>query len=218
MPDAPSTFRRTPAARPPSAASCRDVTHLYRTLSGPVQALTAINVDIRPGEVTAIVGPSGSGKSTLLRILASLDRATQGRVTVDGADLEALSPRRRRDLRRRRIGLVYARPTDNLLPYLTAAEHLVLAAQLRGVAPAHEPARLLDVLGLAARADHRPVRLSGGEQQRLAFAAAIIGAPALVLADEPTAELDRTSAERLVAAVRDLAHSRLALVRPPPHP
>jgi putative ABC transport system ATP-binding protein len=179
-----------------------------------VPALKGVDVDVPTGQVTAIVGPSGSGKSTLLRILAALDRPTEGRVEVAGASLADLSRRVRRDLRRRHIGFVFARPADNLVPYLTAVEHLHLAVDLRGArarTDADEPMRLLAALGLDHRAAHRPVELSGGEQQRLALAAAVIGAPALVLADEPTAELDRASAQLLVDALHALAAGGAAL-------
>ncbi|MDQ1438447.1 MAG: putative transport system ATP-binding protein [Acidimicrobiaceae bacterium] len=196
---------------PERAASCRDTTRVYRSASGPVHALRGVDVDVVAGQVTAIVGPSGSGKSTLLRILAGLDRPTEGTVHVAGTALAGLSRRGRRALRRRHIGFVFARPADNLVPYLTAAEHLRLAAELRGVDVGDEPARLLRALGLDHRAGHRPVELSGGEQQRLALAAAVIGRPALVLADEPTAELDRASAAALVAGLHDLAGLGVAL-------
>ena len=194
----------------PSAAT-RNVSRVYRSATGPVHALKAVDVAVEPGQVTAVVGPSGSGKSTLLRILAALDRPTEGEVEVAGMALNDLSRRSRRGLRRRHIGFVFARPADNLVPYLTAVEHLRLAADLRGVEVGDEPQRLLEALGLEHRAGHRPAHLSGGEQQRLALAAAVIGAPALVLADEPTAELDRASAGRLIDALRALADTGAAL-------
>jgi ABC-type lipoprotein export system ATPase subunit len=184
------------------AAACRNVSRVYQ---GQVHALKKVSVGIPPGKVTAIVGPSGSGKSTLLRILAALDRPTEGEVEIAGASLAALSRRSRRDLRRRHIGFVFARPADNLVPYLTAVELVRLAADIRGVDVGGQPEELLDGLGLGHRKGHRPVELSGGEQQRLALAAAVVGDPALVLADEPTAELDRASARLLVEALHGLA-------------
>jgi ABC-type lipoprotein export system ATPase subunit len=190
------------------AATCTGLTRIYRSASGPVHALRNVTVAIDRGEVTAIVGPSGSGKSTLLRILAGLDRPTEGEVHVAGTALSTLSRRERRNLRREHVGFMFARPTDNLVPYLTAREHLRLAAELRGC---DWDTSLLDALGLDHRLDHRPVQLSGGEQQRLALAAAVVGAPALVLADEPTAELDRASAARLVDALHALAQQGVAL-------
>ena len=194
------------------SASCRDVVRVYRSASGPVRALKGVDADIPAGQVTAIVGPSGSGKTTLLRILAALDRPTEGEVQVAGASLEALSRRGRRALRRRHVGYVFARPSENLLDYLTARQLIVLAARLRGHAiDQWEPARLLAALGLEHRLDHRPVEMSGGEQQRLALAAAVVGGPALVLADEPTAELDQSSAQRLVASLHALAERGTAL-------
>jgi putative ABC transport system ATP-binding protein len=188
-----------------NAASCRNVTRVYRSASGPVHALKSVSVGLPPGKVTAIVGPSGSGKSTLLRILAALDRPTEGEVDIAGASLAVLSRRSRRDLRRRHIGFVFARPADNLVPYLTAIELVRLAADIRGVDAGDQPDALLDDLGLGHRKGHRPVEMSGGEQQRLALAAAVVGDPALVLADEPTAELDRASARLLVEALHGLA-------------
>ena len=197
------------------AASCPDVRRTFRLASGPVDALRGVTASFDRGAVTAIVGPSGSGKSTLLRILAGLDQPTAGQVAVEGRNLRDLSRRDRRTLRRRRVGFLFARPADNLLPYLTAIEHVRLAAELRAPradAEAGEARELLAALGLGHRADHRPAQLSGGEQQRLALATAVIGEPALVLADEPTAELDQGSAETLVAALAGLAGRGVALV------
>jgi len=193
------------------AAWCRGVDRVYRSAGDEgVYALRAVNCDIEMARLTAVVGPSGSGKTTLLRILAGLDRPTIGTVVIDGTDIAGLSPRARRRLRRRSLGFLFAKPNDNLLTYLTAAEHVRLAARLRGSdADAH---RLLDVVGLDQRADHRPSELSGGEQQRLALAAAVAGDPRLVVVDEPTAELDRASAAQLVAALRAFVERGLSMV------
>ncbi|HEV7887029.1 MAG TPA: ATP-binding cassette domain-containing protein [Acidimicrobiales bacterium] len=191
-----------------AGARCQGVTRVYRSASGPVLALHEVDAAVAPGQVTAVVGPSGSGKSTLLRIMAALDRPTEGDVQVAGHDLNALSRRARRTLRRRHIGFMLPRPADNLLPYLTAAEHVQLAADLRG-APMDDG--LLPSLGLDHRLHHRPLELSGGEQQRLALAAAVVGDPGLVLADEPTAELDQASAARLIDALRTIAGRGSAL-------
>jgi putative ABC transport system ATP-binding protein len=162
--------------------------------------------------VTAVVGPSGSGKSSLLRILACVDRPTAGSVRVGGVDVAALTARERRRVRRELVGYIFQRPADNLLPYLTARGHLELAARLRGRVGFGEVERLLAVLGLEHRAGHRPHQLSGGEQQRLAFAAAVIGGPALVVADEPTAELDSSAGERLLEAMLALRDRGSSLV------
>jgi putative ABC transport system ATP-binding protein len=133
-------------------------------------------------------------------------------VRVSGVDVAAMGPQGRRRVRRRLVGYVFQQPGDNLLPYLTTREQLELAAQIRGRQDAEEVERLLAALGLEHRAGHRPGQLSGGEQQRLAFAAAVIGGPALVVADEPTAELDSESGERLMQAVLGLRDQGTSLV------
>jgi putative ABC transport system ATP-binding protein len=161
--------------------------------------------------VSAVVGPSGSGKSSLLRILAGLDRPTAGQVQIGGMRLSGLPVARLRRVRRRLLGYVFQRPADNLIPYLTVAEHLRLAAGLRG-AREGDGGELLELLGLADRRRHLPRQLSGGEQQRLAFAKAVVGDPPVVVADEPTAELDRASGAALLAAVAALAARGTGLV------
>lgn len=202
--------RRCYVSRSEPAASCTGVIKVYRAESGEVHALKGIDAVIPSGSITAVVGPSGSGKSSLLRILATLDKPTAGHVTVAGRDLTRLSARQLRRLRHNRIGYVFQRPTHNLVPQLTALQHLAHAARLRRVRT--RPEALLDLLGLADRAHHRPAELSGGEQQRLAFAQAAIGDPALLVADEPTAELDRTNGRALLAAVTTLAQRGSAVV------
>jgi ABC-type lipoprotein export system ATPase subunit len=175
----------------------------YRLPTGVVTALGGVDLDVPAGRLTVVAGPSGSGKSTLLRLVALIERPTAGRVVVDGDDSRLLPARGRRRLRRNLVSYVYQRPTDNLIEYLPAAAHLVLAAQLRGATCA-DPVAVLDRVGLAHRADHLPFRLSGGEQQRLAFAAALSSGAALVVADEPTAQLDSASGAAVVAALRAL--------------
>ena len=197
----------------PSDVVCAGVVKEYATATGTVRALKGVDAAFPAGQVTAVVGPSGSGKSSLLRILACVDRPTAGSVRVGGVDVAALGARGRRRVRRRQVGYVFQQPGDNLLPYLTASEQLELAAQLRGHPQlGEEVERLLAALGLAHRAGHRPEQLSGGEQQRLAFAAAVIGGPALVVADEPTAELDTEAGERLMRAVLGLRDQGTSLV------
>src|SRR6478752_5783194 len=164
----------------PPAAVCEGLVRIYWSESGEVHALKGVDAVVPAGRLTAITGPSGSGKSSLLRILAAQDRPTAGRAEVAGQSLTGLSARRLRALRRRHIGYVFPRPPQNLLPHLTGREHLALAARFRGVpkaAAAAQAGELLDLLGIADRADHLPGRLSGGEQQRLAFAQAVIGRP-----------------------------------------
>ena len=196
----------------PSEVACAGLVKEYVTATGTVRALKGVDAVFPAGRVTAVVGPSGSGKSSLLRILACVDRPTAGSVRVGDLDVAALGARGRRRVRRRQIGYVFQRPSDNLLPYLTAREQLDLAARLRGGQRAGEAERLLAALGLEHRAGHRPEQLSGGEQQRLAFAAAVIGGPALVVADEPTAELDTEAGERLMRAVLGLRDQGTSLV------
>jgi putative ABC transport system ATP-binding protein len=196
----------------PSRVACAGLVKEYVTATGTVRALKGVDAVFPAGRVTAVVGPSGSGKSSLLRILACVDRPTAGSVRVGDLDVAALGARGRRRVRRRQVGYVFQRPSDNLLPYLTAREQLDLAGRLRGGQRAGEAGRLLAALGLEHRAGHRPEQLSGGEQQRLAFAAAVIGGPALVVADEPTAELDSEAGERLMRAVLGLREQGTSLV------
>ena len=195
------------------AAVCRDVVKTYRTATESVTALDGVTLAIPRSRVTVVVGPSGSGKSSLLRLLACIDRPDSGEVLVAGQRVDALGARARRGLRQRQVAYLFQRPGENLLPYLDAAGQVRLAAQLRGsrVADA-EVQGLLDRLGLGARADHRPAQLSGGEQQRLAVACGVVGDPALVVADEPTAELDTAAAERVLTAMEDLAAAGVGFV------
>lgn len=196
-----------------AAAACRDVHKVYRTLDEEVQALKGVDKDFPGGRITTIAGPSGSGKSSLLRILACVDRPDRGQVRIGDADVATLSARGRRALRRTAVGYVFQNPMDNLVEYLDTVEQLKLAARLRGVRPSQDDLdRLLGVLGLDHRRTHRPVHMSGGEQQRLAVACAVIGRPTIVVADEPTAELDSASADRVLEAVRDLRDEGVAFI------
>ncbi|MPZ26181.1 MAG: ATP-binding cassette domain-containing protein [Micromonosporaceae bacterium] len=178
-----------------------------------VPALRGVDLRLPAGSITALVGPSGSGKSTLLRLLACVDRPDSGQITIDGVEVAGLSRTRRVRLRRTRLGFLYQSPADNLLEYLTVREHLELGAALRGLS-ARDPQlpALLDRLGLADRADHRPRQLSGGEQQRTAIGFAAIGPPVLLVADEPTGQLDHTTADEVLAALRVLATTGMAVV------
>jgi ABC-type lipoprotein export system ATPase subunit len=204
---------RAPVATAEAAAVVRDVRKTYVIADEEVQALKGVDKEFPAGKVSTIVGPSGSGKSSLLRILACVDRPTSGSVRVGGQEVAELTVRKRRALRRAAVGYVFQNPVDNLVEYLRAAEQVQLAARLRGVRPDRsEIDRLLAVLGLTSRADHLPVQLSGGEQQRLSFACAVVGRPAIVVADEPTAELDSASADRVLEAVHDLRAEGVAFL------
>jgi putative ABC transport system ATP-binding protein len=194
------------------AASCSAVVKIYWSETGEVQALKGIDAAFETGAITAMVGPSGSGKSSLLRILACVDPPTAGQVRIGGADVSSMTPARRRRIRRERIGYVFQRPSDNLVPYLTVSQHMSLAGRLRGRDDRQASLDLLRVLGLGDRLDHRPEQLSGGEQQRLAFAGSVAGRPPLVLADEPTAELDAKTGAVLMERVTALADMGVAFV------
>jgi len=190
---------------PETRAVCEALTKTYAVAGGaPVTALQELAADFVAGELTVVAGPSGSGKSTLLRLLACLDRPDGGAVRIDGRDTTRMSSAARRRLRRRRIGYLFQQPSANRIDYLTAREHLLLAARLRGTGAA-DADRLLDAFGLDGRADHRPAQLSGGEQQRLGVAFAGIGDPALLVCDEPTAQLDHVAGARVIDALRRLA-------------
>jgi len=168
-----------------------------------VIALADVDAEVPAGAITVAAGPSGSGKSTLLRLVACLDAPTEGRLEVGGVTVTGLSARRLRALRRRTVSYVFQDPADNLISYLTVREQVELAAALRGAEPAQGMA-LLEEVGLGGRLDELPVALSGGEQQRVALVCGAVGAPALLVADEPTAELDRASAVLVLDAVQRL--------------
>jgi putative ABC transport system ATP-binding protein len=205
------TSAQEPADGP--AAVCRDVVKTYRTATESVTALDGVSLSIPRAQVTVVVGPSGSGKSSLLRLLACVDRPDAGEVRIAGRRVDALRARARRALRRRQVAYLFQRPGENLLPYLDAAGQVRLAAALRGARVTDDEIHdLLGRLGLDSRADHRPGQLSGGEQQRLAVACGVVGGPALVVADEPTAELDTAAAERVLTAMEDLAVSGVGFV------
>ena len=196
---------------PEPAARGRALDLVYRPASGAVPALVGVDVEVEGGRFTVISGPSGSGKSSLLRVLAGLEQPQAGSVELAGRDITRLRSRQRRWLRRRALGFVLQDPADNLVGHLRAVEQVELAARLRGVDASEAPA-LLDAVGLTDRRDALPAELSGGEQQRVAFAAGAIGRPTLLLADEPTAELDAESAAHLVSIMRGLVGLGTTLV------
>ncbi|WP_138421612.1 ABC transporter ATP-binding protein [Maritimibacter alexandrii] len=172
---------------------------------GEVSVLKGADIAIVPGEVVALVAPSGAGKSTLLHIAGLLDTPSAGRVAIGGEDVTDLGDRRRTALRRSKIGFIYQ--FHHLLPEFTAAENIILPQLANGAAQGTAKARaamLLDRVGVAHRASHRPAELSGGEQQRVAFCRALANAPELLLADEPTGNLDPETSDRVFGALMDL--------------
>ncbi len=176
-----------------------------------VSALTDAHLRVDSGDFLAIAGPSGSGKTTLLNLIGCIDRPTNGRVIVDGVDTTALSEARRSALRQEKIGFVFQ--TFNLIPVFTAAENVEFPLLLQGLSGDERRRRVEEALasvGLAERAKQRPDLLSGGERQRVAVARAIVHRPALVLADEPTANLDTRNATQLIDLMKDL-NRRLGL-------
>lgn len=186
----------------PAVAECTNLLRVYRAASGEVQALRGVDVSVRRGVLTAVVGPSGSGKSSLLRILAGLDEPTGGRVVVDGEDISRLNASERRRFRRARIGYLFQRPTDNLMAHLTVGENIRVTAAARRMGRVR-PDRVLAPVGLAGRERQPAGQLSGGEQQRLGVALALLGEPALLVADEPTAELDHEAALDVIGLLAD---------------
>jgi peptide/nickel transport system ATP-binding protein len=183
---------------------------IHRTPGGPVAALRGLDISIGAGEVAAVIGPSGSGKSTLLRLIAGLDRPSAGRLVVLGQDLADASDGELDRHRRDRIGVVEQHYRRALSPYLRVADAVALPLALRGVTAADRARRvaeLLERIGLPDRADALRHELSGGEQQRVAFAVALATRPPLLLADEPTGELDATTAEAILGVLRELVRA-----------
>ena len=184
----------------------RDVERSYRTGGGVVRALRAINLSIAPGEFLAVEGPSGSGKSTLLQLLGALDRPTSGSLVFDDRELSDLGDRDLTRVRSRDIGFVFQ--SFNLIPTLSAAENVETAMvpiQHDRRARRARTAELLEQVGLSERAAHLPSRLSGGEQQRVAIARALANEPRVILADEPTGNLDSATSDEVVRTLRELS-------------
>ncbi len=182
----------------------RDVTKVYRAGDVETPALRGMTLDIRAGDFLTIVGPSGSGKTTFLNVVGALDRPSSGTLTVFGEDIADMSKQRRADLRLKRLGFVFQ--AYNLIPVLTARENVEFVLELQGVG-SERTARAREILaqlGLAELADRRPNAMSGGQQQRVAVARAVASRPELVLADEPTANLDGENAETLIEMMRTL--------------
>lgn len=183
---------------PSPVVRLRGVTKEYHIEEKSLSVLRGVTLDIEPGQVVAIVGRSGAGKSTLLHIIGGLDKATSGEVEIVGRRLEGMNPKELADFRNRNVGFVFQ--FHHLLPEFTALENVAMPLMIRGLpmrdalAQGHE---YLGLVGLQDRADHKPSELSGGEQQRVAVARALIPQPQLVLADEPSGNLDSETGERL---------------------
>jgi len=176
---------------------------MYRTGRMEVPALRGVSVSILPGEFVSIMGPSGCGKSTLLHVIGGLAQATTGKVLLDGNDLTAMTDAERTLLRRHKVGFVFQR--FNLLPTLDTYHNIALAQHIHGNGfDPHRFEAVTGLLGLAERLKHKPSELSGGEQQRVALARAIISEPKIVLADEPTGNLDTKSSDTVLALLRKL--------------
>ncbi|MEU8761053.1 ABC transporter ATP-binding protein [Streptomyces sp. NPDC048659] len=184
--------------------ACDRLVRIFSTDGVEVQALQGLDLLVKEGELMALVGASGSGKSTLMNILAGLDVPTAGAAKVAGSDLLAMDGKARLRYRREVVGFVWQQTSRNLLPYLTAAQNVALPMQLAGRSKkkAQRAEELLGMLGIAEIRDRRPSQLSGGQQQRVAIAVALANNPSVLLADEPTGELDSATGEQVFAAFR----------------
>ena len=203
----PLPTARPDAARgaPASLLDARRVSRTFRLAGESVHAVRDVSIDVWPGEFIAIVGRSGSGKTTLLNVMAGLDRPTSGQAFFEGRDLSEMGEAEMTRLRRRRLGFVFQ--SFALLPLLSAYENVELPLRIAGVGARERASRaeeVLDMVGLRRRARHRPFELSGGEQQRIAIARAVVMQPAVILADEPTGELDSANAAAIFGLFRDM--------------
>ena len=203
---------RTEMVEADAALELRDVRRAFRLAGTELKVLNGVDLALRPGEIVALVGPSGAGKSTLLHVAGLLERPGGGAVLIGGEDCGSLSDERRTLLRRSEIGFVYQ--FHHLLPEFSALENVMLPQMIAGVArrPARrKAAELLDRVGLAPRIRHRPARLSGGEQQRVAIVRALANDPRILLADEPTGNLDHATGDGVLSTLLDLVrHTGLA--------
>jgi len=177
---------------------------IYRVGKVDVEALRGVDLSVARGEFLSIVGPSGSGKSTLFHVVGGLTPATSGTVFVDAHDLAKMSDPERTSMRRKVVGFVFQK--YNLLPTLTAADNIAIARHIAGQDPRIDQdfQAVLELLGIGGRLNHKPFELSGGEQQRVAIARAVVNRPAILLADEPTGNLDTANSEIVLSLLRDL--------------
>ncbi len=200
--------------KPPPLVQVRGLTLTLPSASGPVNILRGIDLDIQPSEALGLVGPSGSGKTSLLMLLAGLERATGGSIDFDGQTITSLDEDSLARIRRSRIGIVFQ--AFHLIPTMTALENVAVPLELAGRRDAMPRAEAaLDSVGLSHRLTHLPSRLSGGEQQRVAIARAFAPEPALLLADEPTGNLDHATGEQVIAllfALRERTGTSLLLI------
>ena len=182
----------------------RGLRKVYHVGDVDVEALRGVDLTVERGELLCVVGPSGSGKSTLFHILGGLTGATSGEVMVDGRDLSKISDAERTEMRKRMVGFVFQK--YNLLPTLSAADNIAIARYIAGQSLTEDPKfrEVLQLLGIGHRLHHKPRALSGGEQQRVAIARAIVNDPAILLADEPTGNLDSKNSEAVLGVLRDL--------------
>jgi ABC-type lipoprotein export system ATPase subunit len=186
-----------------------DVGRTYMLGSEEVVAVNSVSLEVRPGQFIAVVGRSGSGKTTLLNLIAGLDQATSGVVLFEGRDLSQMNEKELTEIRRHKIGFVFQ--SFGLLPLLSAFENVELPLRISGVRAREREQRARDALemvGLTRRAKHRPYELSGGEQQRVAIARAVVSEPPLILADEPTGELDSNNARSIFGLFREMVLDR----------
>jgi putative ABC transport system ATP-binding protein len=189
------------------------IERVFQLGDSEVRALRRLDVSIAAGEYVAVMGPSGSGKSTLLNLLGLLDRPNAGTYRLEGKDVTTLTPEEQARVRSERIGFVFQ--SFHLVPRLTAAENIALPMTLAGIAPALRAERVAQALkdyGLSNRADHRPDQLSGGQRQRVAIARATIMQPAMILADEPTGNLDRATGEEVMRLLEELNQRGVTLI------
>ena len=189
--------------------SLRGLTRSFQQGDTTIEVLRGIDLDIMPGEIVALLGPSGSGKSTMLQAVGLLEGGFSGSISIVGVEASSLPPDQRTQLRREHLGFVYQ--FHHLLPDFNARENVVMPQMIAGTPRADADARaeeLLGALGLSARLDHRPSQLSGGEQQRVAVARALANKPELVLADEPTGNLDEHTADRVLAQFLELVRGQ----------
>ena len=187
-----------------SVVETENLTRIYGSGAAQVIALDSVSLHVNTGEFVVVMGPSGCGKSTLLHLIGGLDRPTEGVVKIDGQDLSSLNDNKLTDLRRERIGFVFQ--FFNLIPTLTALDNTALPLVLGGMKPADAQTRAadwLEKLEVADRRSHRPDELSGGERQRVAIARALVTEPSLILADEPTGNLDSSAADDFAILLRD---------------